>query len=106
MVKCYYDPMFLIPYSFISRALMRTNENTKKNFSTIVSRSKFCLFHIILLLNSHLVLMSEEKIRIVKIILYYVWKSIYLFTMKMLRKHEKEDVCHRVACREASLGLQ
>lgn len=48
------------------------NENAEKNISTIVSRSKFYLVHIILLLNSHLDLMSEEKIGIVKITLYYI----------------------------------
>lgn len=48
------------------------NENAEKNISTIVSRSKFYLVHIILLLNSHLDLMSEEKIGILKITLHYI----------------------------------
>lgn len=63
MVRCSLFHILLFPGLQI--------ENTTKNISTIVSRSKFYLVHIILLLNSHLDLMSEEKIRIVKITLYY-----------------------------------
>lgn len=82
----------------------------RKSISPIVSRSTFYLIHIILLLNSRLVLLSEEKIRIVKITLYYAWNSTQLFTGKMLRRCKKIDVCHRLACLtchgEANLGFQ